>query len=445
MEARDERNIRPLPPETPEDLPPGGPPTDRWRWVPIAALGVAIVVIGAVGSIMNRSDAGDTGGADPFAAATPTPTTTTVPSFSAEAPTTTTTTTTPLPPTLEDILPDVSEVKVIVAGDTGGTTLRWVPGLSDPTRTASSGRPDGAAFNLDGTHLAYISYFGETGALYAGSDTQQPAQFAQVTSFAWHDSDPQRLAWAAAGPLEGGFFLMTGSIDPESQVLEVDAVVAELADNMWVHSWGEWGFLTSGPSPSGHIAEVPQESDPEVTITQPLGITKLHDPTGEVVASTPGIVIDTSSGGTSLIWSTAEAYAVGAESESNEELGFAGEFVAPHPTGLYLALRDLSAHQSQPELTTGLQYALSADGVRVADIFVRDAAALTTQSVGTRSTRVIGLERPVRLLGFSPDGVWVIGQDEGRSQLVFVDWRNGARRYLDVPVEGVVAAVHIGG
>jgi hypothetical protein len=238
---------------------------------------------------------------------------------------------------------------------------------------------------------------------------------------------------------------MTGSIDPESQVLEVDAVVAELADNTWVHSWGEWGFLTSGPSPSGHIAEVPQESDPEVTITQPLGITKLHDPTGEVVASTPGIVIDTSSGGTSLIWSTAEAYAVGAESESNEELGFAGEFVAPHPTGLYLALRDLSAHQSQPELTTGLQYALSADGVRVADIFVRDAAALTTQSVGTRSTRVIGLERPVRLLGFSPDGVWVIGQDEGRSQLVFVDWRNGARRYLDVPVEGVVAAVHIGG
>jgi hypothetical protein len=441
MEARDERNIRPLPPEMPEGHPPGGALRDRWRWVPIAAVAAVVIALGFAGSIISRDDA-DAGGADPFDAAAST-STTIVPSLSAEAATTTTTTTTTLPPTLQDLLPDVSEINAVVRSGSAGTTLRWTPRASDPTETDSSGRPDAASFNSDGTHLAYVSFFGDTGALHVGSDTFQPAQYVQVNSFAWHQTEPQRLAWVAIDPTEDELRLMTGTVEPASQTLEIDELSTPVPSLTHLVDWGDWGFLTARTVPD-YSVESALERDPGTEIiTMPLGITQLRDPDGTVVASTPGFVMDTSLEGTSLIWSAAEAYEVASAGATNRELGFTGTFVPPYPTGLYLALRDLTPHPNQPQLATGLEYVLSSDGVRVAEVFEGDAVALTTQNVGSPTTRVIGLEGPAHLLGFTSDQVWVLLHDEARSLLIFVDWRSGARRHLDLPGSGSVVAIYV--
>jgi len=395
---------------------------------------------------MNRQGAADEPGGDSFDAASPAGvTTTTVPSLSAEAPAPTTTTTTTRPPTLEELLPDISEVRVVVQSEPTGTTFRWVPGLSEPTTGLSIGRPDAAAYNSDGTSLAYISYFGETGALHVGSDTLQPAQYVRVGSFAWHQTDPARLAWVAADPVTDEFFLMTGEVNSDSLVLEVDAVVGTAPEATFIAAWGDWGFLTSRIHPDrAFVVEVELDIAPEGTAAIPLSITTLLDPNGEAVASTPGFVMDTSLLGVSLIWSSAEAYAVAATTADNAELGFAGAFVGPYASGLYLAQPDLNHHPSQPDLTTGLNYALAPDATRVARIFDAEAVSLTTESVGEGTTRVIALERPATLLGFTPDGVWVVAHDAPRSELLFIDWRTGARRILEVPADGLVLAFNVG-
>ncbi len=445
MEARDERSIRPLPPEIPEGQPPGGPPSGRWRWAPIAAIAAVVFTLGIVGSIMNRDDAG-AGGVDPFDAAAPASSTTTLPSLSADAPTTTTTTTTTLPPTLQQLLPGVSAVSAVVQSGTGGASLRWTPLSSDPTETASTGRPSVAAFNIDGTHLAYLSFFGpQTGALHVGSDAFQPAQYLQVTSFAWHQTEPQRLAWVAVNPIEESLYLMTGTVDPVSLVLGIDELVTPVPDLSYVTAWGEWGFLTSRTvSDPAFNVEVDLEGTPDhETVTIPLAVTELREPDGTVTASTPGFVVEASPSGTLLIWSAAEAYEVAAATATSRELGFGGTFVPPHPTGLYLAFADLTALPDQPELTAGLEYALSPDGIQITEVFEGDAVALTTQTVGSLTPRVIRLDGPAHLLGFTPDQEWVLLHDEARSLLVFVDWRSGARRYLELPESGPIVAVDV--
>jgi hypothetical protein len=420
--------------------------------LPLAVAGVALVLLGIVGSVIGNGNGDDAiGGLGPADTTTTTvaeTTTTTVRPIAAAPPRTTTTTTTTLPPTLADTFPFANRGLTAVArSGQSGSVLIWQPGSREPRVFATTGRPDVAAFNATGDTLAYLAFSGlGGGTLHIGPPGGvQPAQSVRASSFAWHPRDPGSIAWIAEDPVTRETRLLVGSLDPVAGLLTVDEVVAVMSPRDLLLAWGDWGFLVSRSDPdTPFFTWLSGDGETGGVVGFPLTATLHLDPGGAVLHSAPAIPLDATGDGDVLLISTAQAYEEATQSLSPAELGFGGEIVDALPSGLYVADVSLVPRVSQPTLSPDGWHYLAPDGARVAEITARDnVTSVTTQDVGGRSTRIVGVDGPHRPLGFTVDGTWIALQNEATGDLRFVDWRSGAIRTIEFQRNGFGVAVDL--
>jgi hypothetical protein len=107
------------------------------------------------------------------------------------------------------------------------------------------------------------------GVLYAGVPEQAEIVATEVTGYAWHDTDPSRLAYTISADGELQVWSATGADDPQLVVQAVGIIGA-------LRAWGNWGFAVQD-----------EERDAVVLFTD----------TGDLKATHPGQFLDSDGAG----------------------------------------------------------------------------------------------------------------------------------------------------
>jgi WD40 repeat protein len=205
---------------------------------------VAVVVLAALvlGYILGASsglvgDGGELGAGDE--------TTTTEPATTTAAP----------HPTLEELVPGFDGLLITEGGHPPDLEIAvWHPTTRFPSMSrlppATSIVPDASGNLLAG--LGEMGRGSPYSTLYAGRPGSLWPVAAGVTSFAWHQSEPGRLAWLELESAGGGLHLSHGDMNDVGQFVRGDAVahLGQLGRAELI-GWDHWGFLLQGATDDG--------------------------------------------------------------------------------------------------------------------------------------------------------------------------------------------------
>ncbi len=244
----------------------------------------------------------------------------------------------------------------------------------------------------DSVSLAGRGRIGRGNVLYVGNQNTVDPLATGVLGYAWHDGEPDRLAWNVAWPpdREGDVYrYRLGEPEPE--------LVLRAAPGQQVVSWGTWGYALQ---------------------TYGLGaaIQILDDGGGVIGPSTPGLLLDTTAAGTLLIEGAGESAGLrltGPDlSEGTLLAGAAGETVAARfdPSG------SLAARLARRGEATYLEV-WDVEGNRVEEVQVGEGYAAE----------------------WSPDSRFVIVAERRPASLVFFDRAEGLLHRA--PVEAAPQAI----
>ena len=433
MEARDgDRKIKPLPPEISHDAPKAARTRSR-RGMAVGIVAAILVALGA----LTQLGGGSAEGPD-------TATTTTIAGLATgalpEDTTTTATTTTTRPPTLSQRIPGYTGLLAVASADRNrGFMTIWGASEHESITAGLATRPDMMAFDPSGTWVAYLNFFRETAALHVGVRTAaQPVQFVGVTSVLWHPTEPLRLAWTAKLPADGRFVLIEGTVNPATGELVIGREVADLTgagDEGRLVGWGDWGYaieIVQGTS-------APLEDGTGISV---LTMLILLDSEGGPVLSAPVSFRGASPDGLLLVRSERVAYeAILAIPDVDLfTLGlFPATFVDVPLTGAFLTDSTMVPNITQPPLDHNAQLRLHPRGTHVSQVVesVNGGTNVTTFDVEARGTRITSLRGSLRLLDFTPDGKYLVFDDD--SGIVLVDWNNGASFEVPLPGDNIIS------
>jgi hypothetical protein len=189
----------------------------------------------------------------------------------------TTTTTTPSPETfaldvsLGEAVPEFTDVITMEQWEeTGIDVVRWRSSQFGP-ETIEAFRDDGTSwysgFDAAGTWYVVQDENGVLSAHRLGVADPEPgwlpdlqAVGVRVSSQAWHDTEPGKLAWLSCSRTPGGpgtLFLLdvADRMAEPVAVRQVDHSCSETA-GAWLHSWGDWGFSLEILEGEAHRAAV---------------------------------------------------------------------------------------------------------------------------------------------------------------------------------------------
>jgi hypothetical protein len=333
-----------------------------------------------------------------------------------EAVTTTTTTTPPPttttpPATLRDRVPGFQgRVRGVLTTEEG--TFGWTWSSGEATARVAP-LPANAVGSWD-TGLGRIavtaaSSFGRS--LYYGSATDVREVHNGVESFAWHDTDPDLLAWLS-GPQPDGLRELWRSLSGGPQGSFSASLVARLDLDAHLVGYGDWGYAFEVISPS--------QDRPRQLAT--------YDPDGGLIAQASGAYADSTGAGRLLVITGSEGDA--------PQLAIAGPNLgARQPIG--------------PAGTPGGVF--SPNGEWVAAVTIDTAGAdlllLSIAEAAEEELIPLGIEFG-DVVAWSGDGRWVL-IDAGRNEpavptaslLLFVD--TGSSRVYPVDVDGLVSGLGI--
>jgi len=200
------------------------------------------------------------------ALAEPVPTTqvaeATAPSSTTTPPSTTTTTPSPetsgLEVSLGESVPQFTDVIAMERWtETGIDVVRWRPSQS-ALETIEAFRDDGSSwysgFDAAGTRYVVQDENGLLSVHRLGAADPEPGWFfpdlravgVRVTSQAWHDTEPGKLAWLSCSRTLGGPSVLfqldvaDGTAEPVA-IRQIDYACSENT-SVWLSSWGDWGF-----------------------------------------------------------------------------------------------------------------------------------------------------------------------------------------------------------
>jgi hypothetical protein len=402
--------IRPLPPEAPPSPTPPGSGGSPRSWIPLAIAGIALGAFAVGSTLFTRAEPGD-GAA---VATTTTTTTTTVPPLADAAPSTTTTTTT-LPP-LNRRIPDTTQVLLVMSDGSGSAAEWWSVGFREAVPFDLGASATDATFNVDATLVALLSNEDdEQGTLRVGEPAGIATRFTEVTSVAWHDDEPRRIAFVARLPLEDQLSLLTATVSGADLRLTDLRRVATFDVDGDVVAWGDWGFVVNTRAPitiasDGAVAE----SEQALTVTL--------DPDGTEVARTEGWVIDRLPEGRLLVrtfWDVLEMSEDGiAEVVARNAVTRTDATLAPD--GRY----DL--------LTPDAIAFLNPNGSNVTEVNINPSGVtlVTSRNFDRQSNRSASVPGFLDPLGFTSDGSLFVLHDPIEDELVFLDWSTSTQYRL---------------
>jgi hypothetical protein len=219
-------------------------PPDRPTWPLIATVGLAAAVLGyLLGAAGTNGD--PVGGAE---------TTSTIVSPEPTSPATTTTVPRPREPSLAELVPGFEGTLVAQLGQQhlivfSGPRLAVWPAQRDSPMFREQPIMVVASPDASGTLMAGLGPVAMIGwsALYVGRpESMRPVRH-DVSSYAWHSTQPGHLAWLEFTDDPGHYDLMVADMPAEESqaLLSPGRRITEVLDAR-LHSWGQWGFLLVG-------------------------------------------------------------------------------------------------------------------------------------------------------------------------------------------------------
>jgi hypothetical protein len=276
---------------------------------------------------------------------------------------------------------DGQSLELVVWPLSGEPIVRTIPvGVSRP--------PGPVDFDLSASRLATLLPVPDEahGVLYAGVPEQAEIVATEVNGYAWHDSDPSRLAYTTTNVNEMLLWSVTNPpADPELITRAVGIVGG-------LRAWGDWGFAIQDEERASVV---------------------LFTDSGEIKTTHPGRVLDSDGGGW-LAVDDGEVTLVSSGGGVNRTEGLGEEAVAARfsPTGDEIALLGadgalvVSLDEGATLVTSaerpGIpELAWSSDGRFVVYPAVQGVTVLDTAD---RSTDRVLIERVVTGLGVLPVG-----------------------------------------
>lgn len=425
--------IRTLPPELPEPPPTAGgqpaKPPDR-RWVPLAALGVVIAVLTAVGIFET---------APPEAAEQAAPTVDTVPSLAGDAAVTTTTVADE--PSLAELVPGLDHSPVVLyrPDDDRTAMASWYLRAPQP-RTSVTWGANSTTATLDASRSMVMAITNEgESTLWVGSAPLVVPAFIDIRGAAWHPTDGARIAFVGRAPGSDAHHLYTALGRPTGGITNLVDLGA-VPDRTELLGWGEWGFALSRlVEPSLRLWDVSDPDDPDDFVTRELlHIAIFLDADGRPRISMPALPHAVGPNGEVVIQPRIAAYeAAIAAGHSAEELGFVGEValagereqgvttaavVGPelNPTNALFFIDEAAMASGSVE------FMFSPDGATVVMLAQRDGQMVVSASrLDSNSIRQSYVPAD-RAIGFSNDGTYLITQNEQTGHILLVNWDRGS-------------------
>ena len=395
MEARDSGSrIRPLPVDDIDgDAPQHHPIEPKRRIAPLIVIVAGALAFGFIARGLGLSDGADVGNA-----------TTTPPAGLAEepGPTTTTLPPPPPPPILRQLLPVATDGFNLVT--VTATTARigdWNSESTTPSFNANVSQPRSAAYNADGTRIAIHSWVRNGSFVLDASDGGNPVHLRDdITSGAWHPTDPDLFAWTQPDPDTAADQAIVRVADLSGDTSAGAAPLVEFTipfASQTLHAWGDWGFVTTRDD-----------------------ATFGFDPDGIPTRSGNGTFFDVAVDGTLLLAAV-------------DEQGAVPYLLLPDGTEMPLPSLDIGASD----------FELTADGEWVLAVtFQEDGhTSILARTVHSRSTRLTSIDQTARVVGTAWDDRFLVLQEVTTNDLLFKDWSTGAE--YRVPVGEQVAAVYL--
>lgn len=376
---------------------PARPDRARRPWLPLAiaasAVGIVFVSITAFGALQFEDP--ERPSAESFAS-----------DFVAEDEESVTTTT--LPPSLEELIPGVRDRLTIITHDADSVwAVLWDPAFRVPNQEQIK-VPDNAvlagmraSFDRSGQFVAVNSCpNGECFTLIGTpTDVRSESQFSSA-HFTWHASEVGRIAWTEF--VEGTTVIFTATANPVTGGLE-DVEEAFRIDGITeLHRFDSSGFIVRND------------------------YTRAFDHEGNVVWEVEGI------------W----------PASSNDSIV---SVVTPDMEWITID-RSTGAPLGEQRLTGSLQdTAFWVSTTEDTDLIVRIAGdpasgrfSMTVVGGGMRAPRIKSFDDPLSPLRFTRNGQYFVFTNSDDSELVFVDWWNGAEYTVPMPPGHRFIDFHLG-
>lgn len=364
-------------------------------WMPLAVSGLAVLTLVAIVTWFGAVEFEDAPGVDPelFSLAS-TPTSTTKP-----------------PPTLEEMIPGVTERLTLITTDGDALwTYVWDPTFRVPNEYAmvSPQNPEwlSASFDVGGRYVA-VSGFGASSDPYPdvwiGPPTEVDASpdLEDIRSYVWHASDVSRLAYLTS--TENGYVLETVHVDVLSKTPSDPIVSLEFSELPDLLAWDNSGFVVQIGADTVALDALGQE---------------LWSVTGWARSVSPNYVTVFLDGVRGREWHVVE-----------------------RRTGEHQSFSDFGVDAS-PELTDVVASPNSDIFAVVTNWESRTAITVVGPAYGTRHiSQVDDLVYPYR---FTSDSNFLVLRSFDSTDLTFLNWRTGATHVLEVPEDHEALAFNIG-
>lgn len=387
MEARDSGSkIRPLPIDDIDgDAPQQGHVETKRRLLPLI-----VIVVGAIAFGVIARGLGPTGSTEVASAPT------TAAPLAETAEPTTTTTTAPPPRLLRQLLPTAENgLRIVMMTDTSAAIGEWTPGSATPSFNARISQPRSASFNADQARVAVHTGVKDGSFVIDSSEGGSPIYIQKnVSSGAWHPSDPDLFAWTEVGI--GRTLLKIADVSgyTGSGLEPLVEIVIEPSDHE-LKAWGDWGFVTSSS-----------------------GMLYVLDIDGQELWRIESDFYDATPDGILLL--------------ARIEDGAAMPYLL-NPDGTETALSGLDIGASDLRLTD------DADWVIAVTYQADGHTSILARTVRSRSTRLTSIDETARIVDLILEDRFLVLQEIHSNDLVFKDWNTGAE--FRIPVEAEIAAV----
>ena len=312
---------------------------------------------------------------------------------------------------------------VIVFDGDEASSVRWMPGGSEMVTTAIEERPDRVSLSANGEMALVEIEQQPLGTLHLGPPGGPVHTLAvNVTSAAWHETNPSLLAFTADLPFDDRRWLLVGDVNPRSHRFDGLERITPIDDSAVIATWGEWGYALNGAE-EGALDE---PGRPFVRVP----VFWIVNPDGTVNGPVDGEVVDARQGRVLLVQ----------DYETVQVEAGRRTMIPITPVWSVLDRADDDLHDGDVPLSSpAMRFVGSGD----ATVFVETDGGTSTVTVESRETdnrQTFRFAQAVRMVDVSADGRFVILHDVLSSELVVIDLASGIRHRVPVPPGRVVAA-----
>lgn len=315
-------------------------------------------------------------------------------------------TTTTLPSPFADMVPIETDRLATISGSGDPRTVLWLPSERFGRSYRLQNHPQLAWFDATGDSVAYID---AQMTLFAGPvpGDGAPQVEAMVSGARFHPVETADLAYTAPVTASDSTGIYRVHVAPGILGGLEPVLVATLSERAHLLTWGDWGYALSIDDPES----------PAIIIL---------DPQGRAERIMPGVAY--SAGGDAIfVDGTGEPFAGPGDPGLLAPL----VVVPESAVGIYDTMFEPIYLFPGADART-LNVTISPDGLRIADATFTNTGgtSVTIRDRSVDTLRTLRIDSVAHPIGFVADGTHLAMQDADSRELIFVNWRTGARYRL---------------